>query len=174
MLFRSSEDNLPVHPHPKPFILVPGLQPSSSYKNQILIFRALNKHLSEHRLELILTGKNAEMNLRSYEPYNLLPNISIKYFTERDLLWHYRNALAVVYPSKEEGFGLPIIESQAAGTLAITCSNSSLREVGGNHAVYIEPDNELQLSEVIDYLLIKNDKLFAQPQWKQRLSLNAD
>lgn len=42
------------------------------------------------------------------------------------------------FPSAYEGFGLPILEAMACGTLVITCRNSSLEEVGGEAAIYMD------------------------------------
>lgn len=50
----------------------------------------------------------------------------------------YRNAISLVFPSLWEGFGLPILEAMSVGTPVITCRNSSLPEVGGNYAYYLE------------------------------------
>ena len=53
----------------------------------------------------------------------------------------YNGATATFYPSRYEGFGLPVLESLACGTPVITCSNSSLPEVGGDAAFYVNPDD---------------------------------
>lgn len=49
----------------------------------------------------------------------------------------YANSTATFFLSKYEGFGLPILESMASGTPVVTCSNSSLPEVGGDAALYV-------------------------------------
>ena len=136
-----------------PFVLVPGLATPESYKNQEFIFRALKSLLLGGQLRIVVTGKHADATIKQFEPYCHSDMVASSYLTEHELDWHYRNALAVVYPSLEEGFGLPIIESLARGALPITCMNSSLPEVGSSNAIYVRPDNELELLEVITYLL---------------------
>ncbi len=56
----------------------------------------------------------------------------------RDL---YNGATALVYPSLYEGFGLPVLESLACGTPVITSDCSSIPEVGGDIARYINPED---------------------------------
>ncbi|EIC07900.1 glycosyl transferase group 1 [Microbacterium laevaniformans OR221] len=51
-----------------------------------------------------------------------------------------REAVALIFPSRYEGFGLPIVEAQAIGCPVIAASTSSLPEVGGDAALYFEPD----------------------------------
>jgi glycosyltransferase involved in cell wall biosynthesis len=54
----------------------------------------------------------------------------------RDL---YTGATATLYPSTDEGFGLPILESMSCGTPVITSNNSCLPEIGGDAAIYVDP-----------------------------------
>ncbi|HUZ38670.1 MAG TPA: glycosyltransferase family 1 protein [Streptosporangiaceae bacterium] len=56
------------------------------------------------------------------------------------------NALALVYPSRLEGFGLPVVEAFAAGIPVISGTGGSLREVGGSAATYVEPLDERSLA----------------------------
>jgi glycosyltransferase involved in cell wall biosynthesis len=51
----------------------------------------------------------------------------------------YRGAAALVMPSLEEGFGLPVVEAMAAGTPVIAADIPSLREVTGGHAMHVDP-----------------------------------
>jgi glycosyltransferase involved in cell wall biosynthesis len=49
----------------------------------------------------------------------------------------YKNAVAYVYPTKYEGFGIPVLESMLLECPIITYRNSSIPEVGGKHAIYV-------------------------------------
>lgn len=51
----------------------------------------------------------------------------------------YQDALALVYPSEYEGFGLPILEAFAAGTLVLTANLSSMPEIGAAAPLYFDP-----------------------------------
>ena len=67
----------------------------------------------------------------------------------RDAL--YRQALALVFPSLYEGFGFPVLEAMRQGTPVITAAVSSLPEVGGDVALYVEePDDIDGLATLIE------------------------
>lgn len=63
---------------------------------------------------------------------------------KQDLL---KRASVFVFPSLYEGFGLPILEAQAAGTPVVTSSTSSLPEVAGEGALYVNPENTEDIAE---------------------------
>lgn len=62
----------------------------------------------------------------------------------------YAGASCSFFPSRYEGFGLPIAESMACGTQVVTCRNSSLPEVGGEVAIYVDPDDIGAMANVME------------------------
>lgn len=62
-----------------------------------------------------------------------------KNLSNEELADLYAGATASFFPSLYEGFGLPIVESMACGVPCVTARNSSLEEVGGDAALYVEP-----------------------------------
>ena len=65
----------------------------------------------------------------------------------------YGNALACVFPSQFEGFGLPALEAMACGTPAVLARSTSLPEVGGDAASYFSPGVATDLAGVMAGLL---------------------
>ena len=60
------------------------------------------------------------------------------YISEAEKAALYSNAMSFVFHSLYEGFGIPILESFSYGIPVITARNSSLPEVGGDAAIYME------------------------------------
>jgi glycosyltransferase involved in cell wall biosynthesis len=62
------------------------------------------------------------------------------YLRFRDLPGYLGGALVVAFPSRGEGFGLPVLEAMACGAPVLTTHRTSLPEVGGDAVAYTEPD----------------------------------
>ena len=69
--------------------------------------------------------------------------------TDEELRLAYAGAVALVYPSKYEGFGLPVLEALACGCPVITCPNASIPEVAGEAAIYVNDDDVTGLAEAL-------------------------
>lgn len=70
-----------------------------------------------------------------------------------DLPSFYRMAAVFVYPSRIEGFGIPLLEAITSGVPAIGCTGSCLEEAGGEDSIYVAPDDAQGLGESIVRLL---------------------
>lgn len=75
---------------------------------------------------------------------------------DQDLAVIYSLAEAFVYPSRYEGFGIPIIEAIAAGLPVVACTGSCLEEAGGPHSLYVSPDDVEGLADAIQRVLPGN------------------
>lgn len=76
-------------------------------------------------------------NLENIKDMIVMPG----YINNRDLPYIYNNAFAFLYPSLRESFGIPLLEAMACGTPVITSNTSSMPEIGGPHAILINPEN---------------------------------
>ena len=68
---------------------------------------------------------------------------------DADLAGIYAQAEAFAYPSRYEGFGIPIIEAIAAGLPVVACTGSCLEEAGGPDSLYVAPDDVIGMAEAL-------------------------
>lgn len=90
--------------------------------------------------DLVLLWNNPPQELKKkVEERGLMNRVHfLTNVSDEDLALLYNGATALFFPSAYEGFGLPVLESMACGTLPVICGNSSLSEVGGDAAIYLE------------------------------------
>ena len=125
----------------KPYVLMVGERIGfGGYKNGSLAFRALAAMPESGDLTLVCVGGQLDIEPRLRD---LAPRLDVRRLTldDADLAAAYAGAHALLYPSKYEGFGMPPLESMACGTPVIVCRNSSLPEVLGDAAIYVDEDD---------------------------------
>ena len=99
---------------------------------------------------LAIGGVGERRNLKRVKEadkkYNLvITGETIPYVTEKQMPLLYASAKVLLYPSLYEGFGLPILEAMATGTPVITSNVSSMPEVGGKAAEYVNPESVIDI-----------------------------
>lgn len=131
------------HALPEKFFLFVGtLQPRKNIGRVIQAHRSLPPGIA-NEIPLVIVGRPgwqcedivAALAAGSYGP----SIIWLKYLPDEALLAVVKAALALVFPSLCEGFGLPVLEAFAAGTPVITSNTTSLPEVAGDAALLVDP-----------------------------------
>jgi len=72
---------------------------------------------------------------------------------DADLAELYANALAYVFPSFYEGFGLPPLEAMAHGLAVVSSNKTCLPEILGNAALYFNPEDEADMKNKIERVI---------------------
>jgi alpha-1,3-rhamnosyl/mannosyltransferase len=80
------------------------------------------------------------------------------FVSEEELIALYNRASAFVFPSRYEGFGLPILEAMACGCPVICSNTTSLPEVAGDAALLIDPQDPVALAEAIATILTDQER----------------
>jgi len=125
------------------FLYLGTLEPG---KNLVRLINAYNTAVSQDKIEvdLVIAGKKGWLFgdiLKSAEKTALLNKriFFLDYVPEEELPILYNAAECLVFPSLNEGFGLPPLEAMSCGTPVITSNISSLPEVVGDAAITINP-----------------------------------
>ncbi|MGO8790560.1 MAG: glycosyltransferase family 4 protein [Terriglobia bacterium] len=71
------------------------------------------------------------------------------YIDDAELAGLYQAASVFLFPSLEEGFGIPVLEAMAAGVPVVTSNVSSMPEVGGAAALYVDPHNPADIARKV-------------------------
>lgn len=124
-------------------------------KNIILAVKAMR--MLPEDLSIVIVGRAtayAEKVKKYIAENNLTDRILFLHSVpDDDLPAIYQMAEAAVYPSRYEGFGVPIIEAIQSGLPVVACTGSCLEEAGGNGTLYVDPDDASAMAEAIKKVL---------------------
>jgi glycosyltransferase involved in cell wall biosynthesis len=137
------------------FLHVGAIQPR---KNLDVLLRAFDayKTASGSATRLLIVGRYGWRFQAVQQAYDTLRHQADVVFTgwvsDADLARLYASARALVYPSRFEGFGLPVLEAFHAEVPVITTNASSLPEVAGNAALLVPPGHVPELAQALHRL----------------------
>lgn len=124
-----------------PFVLSVGtLEPRKNLPRLIEAFAALPNDLRA-RTQLVLVGAvgwESRGTLEALQRNSTLVR-ALGHVNQADLQSLLRGAQMFAYPSLFEGFGLPVLEAMQSGTAVLTSRTSSMPEVAGEYAIYVDP-----------------------------------
>jgi glycosyltransferase involved in cell wall biosynthesis len=128
------------------------------YKNRLgvlAIFSQMMLKLNNPEFYLVMAGKPMTDEMRLFIKNHHLSQqvIELVNVDNENLRSLYSSATALLFPSLQEGFGWPIIEAQACGCPVFTSNLAPMDYVGGEAAIYIEPNNHEEAAAKILYYL---------------------
>ncbi len=130
------------------------------YKNFDLFAESISSLLkADDDLHLVCAGggKFTPLEIAGLEKLGILQKVTQRPFDDNKLAQFYRNALALVFPSLYEGFGIPILEAFTCGCPVIASNISSLPEIAGNAAEYFDPADTLSIVSAVKKVLYHDD-----------------
>jgi glycosyltransferase involved in cell wall biosynthesis len=131
------------------------LNVSSFYprKNQLTLIKAFDAIKNKIEHQLVLVGGH-EMERKKINAYLATHNLSgrvkiVSDITTEELAVLYHLADLFVYPSKLEGFGIPILEAITCGTKVVASDIACFHEIGQDYIAYFDTNSEDDLAEVM-------------------------
>lgn len=140
------------------YILAVGTQePRKNTQNVLRAFEQFSQHAliaaRKRPIKLVIVGK-----LGWGEKIRQSKYVRVLGFVDRkDLPGLYSTASVFVYPSLYEGFGLPVAEAMKCGCVVVTSDRGSLKEIAGEAAILVDPQDSRDISTKLIRFFINKD-----------------
>jgi len=122
-------------------------------KNHSILIEAFHKMHKQTNRNLILIGSIGEEleNIKALiDSLNLNKRVFIYPNADADFIKEtIASAIAFIYPSFYEGFGIPLIEAAALGTPIAASNISIFKEIGGDDITYFHPNKSIQMADIM-------------------------
>ncbi|MES2278317.1 MAG: glycosyltransferase family 1 protein [Bacteroidota bacterium] len=142
------DNHTPAYVPTKPFLFTIGLM--SPQKG----FHHIPPLLQGNDYQLVISGvetPHKQAILDAAEKFDCADRLTITGpVSEADKAWYYQNCTAFIFPSKAEGFGLPVIEAMHFGKPVFLSKFTSLPEVGGDAAYYFDDFEPAHMQQVFN------------------------
>ena len=135
------------------FLCVGSLQPHKNLAGVLAAWDLFRQRHGGYSLKVVgrAQGNFASLGL---DVARLTPDVEFTgYINDEELVGLYRGATGFLYPSIEEGFGLPVVESFYCGCPVITSNQSCLPEVAGDAAILVDPHDAAAIAEAMTSLV---------------------
>ena len=144
----------------KPYILYLGrIETKKNIQGILAAYKILREKYGVPHQLVIAGGKGF-----GYEAFQLdLEGVLETGYVSEEEKWRFLSGADLfLFPSFCEGFGLPVLEAQAAGVPVVTSYNSSLPEIAGEGAVFVNPESPGQIAEAVY-------KIFEDRQFRDKI-----
>jgi len=143
---------------PEKYILFVGSR--RGYKNFELFIEVISPLINDdNKLNIVCAGGGKFNNKEIEKLKNLKIKDKVFYYSGSDsiLAYLYQKAVAFIFPSLYEGFGIPVLESFASGCPVICSKTSSLPEVAGDAVIYFDPTDKLSMLNSIKKVIYDDE-----------------
>ena len=146
---------------PANYIMYVGtLEPRKNIPGLITAYRLLPENIKS-RYPLVICGKKGWYYEEIYASLDKWPELRDQvvfagYIDDADLPSLLKGAAVFAYVSFYEGFGIPVIEGLASGTITVTSYGSSMEEIGKDVAILTSPNEPETIAEALEWVLAEN------------------
>lgn len=135
----------------KYFLYIGRIEWKKNSDNLIKAFSEFSKHNSEIKLVMAgFPGHGGEEILKQIPPKLKNQLILPGYISEKEKQVFLKNTLSFIFPSREEGFGIPLLEAMNAGVPLITSNIPTSKEIAKENAFFFEVEDFQGLSELME------------------------
>lgn len=144
----------------KPYFFYVGLMvPHKNIENNIKAFKKFLK--KENNFLFVLAGNERKELLdvkKIIRDYGLEANVLfVGRISEEEKTCLYKNSQGLIFTSRHEGFGLPILEAQSFNVPVLASNVTSLPEIGGNGALYVDPHNVEDIAKGMERIVFDEE-----------------
>lgn len=156
------EETLKKYKIQKPFFLFIGrLEEKKNTVGTLRAFEQFKNQVHHDEYQLVLIGKPGYGSEKVEEAIHTSKFakdiIHPGYVEQRDIAAIFQAAEVFVFPTRYEGFGIPVLEAFAAGVPLITSKNTSTEEIAGDAALLVEPQGIEDIADAMQTLCTNTD-----------------
>jgi glycosyltransferase involved in cell wall biosynthesis len=142
-----------VLPKGRPYLLYVGtLEPRKNLGFLLDVWREVRRN---HPVDLVLAGRRRA----DFDGFPAEPGLRVEGFVpDEELPILYSGALACLYPSCYEGFGLPVLEAMRCGAVVIASQDPAIAEIAANAAILLNVSERRAWVETLDSLIAHPDE----------------
>jgi len=152
------------------FLFLATHEPRKNLARLIEAFRQFKKN-DKKGFKLVLVGRTNDKIFAKTRVENNADIILTGFIPEEDKPYLFKMAKAFLYPSIYEGFGLPLLEAMKCGTPIITSNSSSMPEICGDAAIFVNPYSVTEITAAMYQILDPHKKKILIENMANRIKL---